>query len=481
MGQIGRIGPMGPIGQMGPMGLMGPIGLIRPIVLALMLVLLTACGGGGSDSVGGGEVVTPPPVNPEQGGGDTPYSAGPAMSFSAAFADQEVQKPASSPASRRAVGDGEFTTDSLQRLGFGVFCWYTRSSDHNGSNLKSITKEILMLNQKVEYKNGLWTYSPTKYWPLDASEKLTFRAYAPYVSYQLQMNETTGLPWLPVAVTATDYRNGTQHDPLWGTGKLVNGSEYNPLPDRSTFATDEDFEEAVKAYYRYGTLYDNITYKMSGDWRDKPTDHDPADTRDGTIDWYFHHGMAKLMFACSVIKDSGCDRVIIRSIKIESLYNQGLLSLSSPTTSENTKPEWAQKAGDMTVTLEEATPVNTEPGDLAPTPGAAEGHEYPFVITTSTTQATDYVNLLSHGLLIIPRDFTSPNQPMKVTISYSIDDDEEVLTATGNIPQNFRGNTSYTARLSLTPSTRGLEISLVQSAFAKWETTVEGGHDVYNW
>lgn len=437
-----------------------------------MLVLLTACGGG-SDSPNGMPEPTP---GGNTGGTSNPAGQGPAMSFSAAFADQDVQKPASSSASRRAVGDGEFELDNeaLQRLGFGVFCWYTRSSDHNGSNLKTITQEILMLNQKVEYKNGQWTYSPTKYWPLDASEKLTFRAYAPYVSYELQMNETTGLPWLPVVVTETDYRNGTQHDPLWGTGRLVNGSEYNELPD----PTDE---EAVKAYYRYGTLYDNITYKMSGDWRDLPNDHDPADTRNGFIDWYFHHGMAKLMFACSVIKDSGCDRVIIRSIKIEYLYNQGLLSLSSPTTSAITKPEWAQEDGNMTVTLEEATPDNTEPGDLAPTPGAAEGHEYPFVITTSTEQATDYVNLLSHGLLIIPRDFTSPNQPMKVTISYSIDDDEEVLTATGEIPQNFKGNTSYTARLSLTPSTRGLEISLVQSAFAKWETTVEGGHEVFNW
>ena len=329
------------------------------------------------------------------------------------------------------------------------------------------------MNQKVEYKNGLWIYSPTKYWPLDASEKLTFRAYAPYVSYQLQTDVTTGLPMLPVVVADTDYRNGKQHDPLWGTGRLVNTEteEYYPLPDPAN-------EEAVKAYYRYGTLYDNITYKMSGDWRDQPTDHTPADTRNGYIDWYFHHGMAKLMFACSVIQDPGCDRVIIRSIKIEGLYDQGLLSLSSSTTSASDKPSWTQKAGNMTVTLEEHDP-NTQPGDLAPTPGAEEGHEYPFVITSQTAQATDYVNLLSHGLLIIPRDFTSDG--MKITITYSIDDDEEVLTAKGNIEQDFKGNTSYTARLSLTPSTRGLEISLVQSAFAKWETTVQGEHEVYNW
>ena len=435
------------------------------ILIGLMLLLLTACSSS-SDSVD----VVPEPNNGDGNRNGSYEQSQRSIGFSGQFADGE-SKAASAPATR-GVGDGEFTLSNaeLQASGFGVYCWYTGSSNFTTAYASTT---VLMMNQKVEYKNGLWIYSPTKYWPLDASEKLTFRAYAPYVSYQLQTDVTTGLPMLPVVVADTDYRNGKQHDPLWGTGRLVNTEteEYYPLPDPAN-------EEAVKAYYRYGTLYDNITYKMSGDWRDQPTDHTPADTRNGYIDWYFHHGMAKLMFACSVIQDPGCDRVIIRSIKIEGLYDQGLLSLSSSTTSASDKPSWTQKAGNMTVTLEEHDP-NTQPGDLAPTPGAEEGHEYPFVITSQTAQATDYVNLLSHGLLIIPRDFTSDG--MKITITYSIDDDEEVLTAKGNIEQDFKGNTSYTARLSLTPSTRGLEISLVQSAFAKWETTVQGEHEVYNW
>ena len=183
---------------MGPIGPMGPMGLIRPIVLALVLVLLTACGGGGGDSISGGEVVPPPtnPTNPEQGGGDPPYSAGPAMGFSAVCADSDEQGASSAPrrGMRRAAGDpqpgdGEFTTTDLQASGFGVYCWYTgiksvpdkfEGEDH----IKNYADTILMLNQKVEYINSLWTYSPTKYWPLDASEMLTLRAYAPYVSYQ---------------------------------------------------------------------------------------------------------------------------------------------------------------------------------------------------------------------------------------------------------------------------------------------------------
>ena len=70
---------------------------------------------------------------------------------------------------------------------------------------------------------------------------------------------------------------------------------------------------------------------------------------------------------------------------------------------------------------------------------------------------------------------------MKVTITYSIDTDPTELTAVGTIERNFEGNTSYTVRLKLTPSTRGLEISLVQGAFTPWQVTVVGTHEVYNW
>lgn len=453
------------------------------ILTGLMMLLLAAC----SSSSDSSDVVP----EPNNGNGNPIEQSQRAIGFSGQFADGEggaafarATRSITRAGETPEPGEGEFTTADLQASGFGVYCWYTGNTAYV-SDIKSITRTILMLNQKVEYKNDLWTYSPSKYWPLNQDavnpDLLTFRAYAPYVSYQLQTDATTGLPKLPVVVTKDDYHNGTQHDPLWGTGRLVNGTEYNPLPDPAD-------EEALKEYYRYGTLYDNITYKMSGDWRDKPTDHVPADTRDGYIDWYFHHGMSKLMFTCSVIKDPGCDRVVIRSITIENLYTQGLLSLSSLTGSASEKPTWDQKAGNMSgddaVILSEATPDNTKAGDLARAPGDAEdpGYKpYPFVITTSKSDATPYTPLLSYGLLIIPRDFNSPNQPLKITIGYSIDSETEIQKATAEIEQDFKGNTSYTLKMNLTPSTRGLEISLVQGAFTPWKTTVEGTHEVYNW
>ena len=182
-----------------------------------------------------------------------------------------------------------------------------------------------------------------------------------------------------------------------------------------------------------------------------------ADERDGIIDWYFHHGMSRLMFSCSVVADPGCDRVVIRGISVAPLYQQGLLDLGSATTTAQDKPTWTERDGDMTVDISEET-----------------------VIETGAT-ATDYLNLLSKGLLIIPRDFGSPATPMTVTVSYSIDNDSDVLTAVGTIARNFEGNTSYTVKLSLTPSTRGLEITIVHAAFTQWQTGGTGSHTVYNW
>ncbi len=447
-----------PIRRSRTTGLIGLMGL-----MASVLLLLTACSSS-SDSVD---------VVPEPDNGNPVDQLQRSIGFAGFFADDEG-KAASARASRDITradetpepGKGEFTNADLQASGFGVYCWYTGTKDYaTGSHIKDYTKTILMLNQKVEYKNAQWTYSPTKYWPLNDEEKLTLRAYAPYVSYQLQTDEVTGLPMLPVVVKDDDYHNGTQHDPLWGTSKHDGTTDPTPDPD-----LDED--------KIYGLLYNNYTYQMSGDWLDLPSAHTPADKRNGYIDWHFHHGMSKLMFTCSVLKDPGCDKVIIRSITIENLYTQGLLSLSSPTKDKDDKPKWTKCDGDMTVTLSENDP-NTTAGDLAPAPGADEDHKYPFVIETGP-QATDPADLLSHGLLIIPRDFTS-GEPMKVTITYSIDDDAEKLTATGTIEQDFEGNTAYTLKMNLTPSTKGLEITLVQSAFTPWHDAGTGNHTVYNW
>ncbi len=419
---------------------------------------LMACSGSGD------ALVSEPPAGNGNDGGTQgqPHAVG----FSASFAKEEGgAAPSRTNSTTRGVGDGEYGLDEdapnkeLQASGFGVYCWYTGTNTYEtGTHIKDYTENILMLNQRVEYKNGQWTYSPSKYWPLADNEKLTFRAYAPYVSYQLQTDATTGLPMLPVVVTANDYRNGTQHDPLWGTARH-GGS------DGDAGAT-------------YGVLYDNYTYTMSGDQTSK-------DSRDGVVDWYFHHGMSKLMFTVSVTQDAGCDSVKIRSIEIKDLYKQGLLSLNSLTEQNTDKPTREQRSGDMTVTLSENETKMTEKGDFAPAPEPDPLPEnyipYPFVIRIANpSEATAPAPLLSKGLLIIPRDFEEDG--LKVTVTYSIDtDDVTTYTAKATVKKIFYGNTSYILGLSLTPSTQGLEITTLQSAFTAWADGGELERWVYNW
>ena len=387
------------------------------------------------------------------------------MGFSCRFAEPTT----------RAAGDGEYTTEMLKASGFGVYCWYTGSNHFDpaftapNTHIKDYLGDkgqLLMNNQKVVWDGTrtIWTYTPKKYWPINRDELLTLRAYAPYSSYV--MTDEHGMPQLPVVLgTATkntrlygnDYHEGKQHDPLWGTGRLVlPGGEY----DREA------------GHEKYGSLYDNITYEMSGDYRLA----NPSEARNGTIDWFFHHGMSCLMFTCSVIADPGCDKVIIRSIEINDLYTRGLLSLSSPTATESEKPVWNQRDGNMRVRLsnaDKADPSEADSADLA---------SKQFEINTKLTppRETDPVNLLRHGLLIIPREFAT-GEGMKVIVTYTIDNDSELKIAVGTIKRNFDGNTKYTLGLKLTPSTGGLNIDIVQSAFTPWSDGGTGEQEVYNW
>ena len=380
------------------------------------------------------------------------------MGFSCRFAE---------PVTKGAVGDGEYTTEMLQASGFGVYCWYTGSNHFDpaftapNTHIKDYLGEngqLLMNNQKVTYSGGVWSYTPKKYWPINQEELLTLRAYAPYTSYV--MTDVHGMPQLPVVLGTTtknarlygnDYHEGTQHDPLWGTGRLVlPGGEY----------------DRVAGHEKYGSLYDNITYEMSGDNRLKETT--PADTRNGTIDWFFHHGMSCLMFTCTVIADPGCDKVTIQSIEINDLYTRGLLSLSSPTATESEKPVWNQRDGNMRVRLsnaEDSTDLKSDPFEIN---------------IEDSSQPTGPVPLLSKGLLIIPREFAT-GEGMKVTVTYTIDNESELLIAVGTVKRNFDGNTKYTVELKLTPATKGLEIEIVQSAFTPWYDGGTGESDVYNW
>lgn len=106
----------------------------------------------------------------------------------------------------------------------------------------------------------------------------------------------------------------------------------------------------------------------------------------------------------------------------------------------------------------------------------------PFEINTNLIPPaeTEPDSLLSKGLLIIPRAYTGENK-MQITITYSIDSDNTPLDAKAEINNTFYGNTSYLLNLRLTPSTQGLDITMVQAAFTSWKDGGTGSYEPYNW
>lgn len=95
------------------------------------------------------------------------------------------------PQMTKAGSFDQTTTASIQRAqtaggGFGVFAYYTDNANYTSNSYYA----NFMYNQLVEYSSSAWTYAPVKYWPneygtganSEGTDKLTFLAYAPYVT-----------------------------------------------------------------------------------------------------------------------------------------------------------------------------------------------------------------------------------------------------------------------------------------------------------
>lgn len=75
-------------------------------------------------------------------------------------------------------------TEAADLTDIGVFAYFT----HSDFNANTATPNF-MYNQCVKkQEDGMWTYTPAKFWPNNLTDKISFFAYAPYV------NETGGNP-----------------------------------------------------------------------------------------------------------------------------------------------------------------------------------------------------------------------------------------------------------------------------------------------
>lgn len=233
----------------------------------------------------------------------------------------------------RAGKAGSLTTEGLKapEAGFGVFAYYTNTSDYTysavtttGATGQTTLKPNFMYNQKVTWSSTRssdgsyitnWEYTPVKYWPNNLSNtdvddqnndtnsdpakasenggKVTFFAYAPYVDHTapygtdgitaITDNSAASDPILTYVVPAT----GNPVDLLWGTygntSKNVNatantGVAYN--------ASGSDYAKSILPHWTDAGHTNSDGYRVNADLTKQKTN--------GKVDFAFKHALAKV-------------------------------------------------------------------------------------------------------------------------------------------------------------------------------------------
>ncbi len=141
--------------------------------------------------------------------------------------DEPVPEPSSSPIGfSPAVNDANtrYASDDLPAT-MGVFAYLTEGSGFNAST----STPNFMYNQLVTRNGTTWSYTPVKYWPTNANDKVSFFAYAPHNASGLTpcANTQKGYPSFTYTVPTAE---ASQEDLLVSTPLLnQNGGEIAPI------------------------------------------------------------------------------------------------------------------------------------------------------------------------------------------------------------------------------------------------------------
>lgn len=118
--------------------------------------------------------------------------------------------------SRAAIMD----LDDLKAQSFGVFAYYTDNSDY----VEGTSTPNFMFDQNVKWNGSAWAYSPLKYWPNEATDKLSFFAYAPHReqsngNIELAAGFDNASASAPSITYTLDGNQSTHVDLLWASPK----------------------------------------------------------------------------------------------------------------------------------------------------------------------------------------------------------------------------------------------------------------------
>lgn len=293
---------------------------------------------------------------------------------------------------RDAMTKGEITDNkNLPTKKFGVFAYYTGTTNFTTSN-----KPNFMYNQEVagnrDASKVTWSYSPVKYWPNKADEKISFFAYSPYtlanptpsnniISHSA--NNAQGTPTLNFKVSTTVTE---QTDLLWAT-PLLNKTKAENNIDSLKFT----FNHALSRIgFKVVALADVVNVD-----------------NDGTNDVATHTSYLGTETT-----------IIVESVKLSGDFNTvGLLKYTYDDPSSNYKA--AIEATDAT----ESTSFTLN-NNLTSTSDTEYGN-FTNIADKVTTTATQLNNENSY-LMIIPQDFTSTDKLTLEVIYHVVTSDSKL-------------------------------------------------------
>lgn len=252
----------------------------------------------------------------------------------------------------------DFTTSNLTSM--GVFAYLT-----NGEFITSATPNY-MYNQAVTKNSGTntgWTYSPTKYWPTNGTDKISFFAYAPKDASGVALSDAThaNYPYLTYTVPAEE---AGQTDLLAATpqmnksGGTVNFPLNHALTKVKFVVKSGDGNKTEKALHSFsvkakasGQLTYNATGFSWGNMSGNTTTFTPANNTDITVPG---NGTADIATFYLLPDNTGASFSMKYTIQ-ETIASEGMTLTNTVTITDKdiaTSPAWeAGKVITYTITI----------------------------------------------------------------------------------------------------------------------------------
>ena len=359
---------------------------------------------------------------------------------------------------------GTQTNATLATDGFGILAFYTDNSSYNSST----STPNFMYNTQVSNSGAGWTYSPIKYWPNEhgtnaasgAVDKLSFFAYAPWVSVTNLANGSTGLSEGITSLTGNNAggdpkvtftiptKAANQIDLLWGVAAAGAPTATAQVDPANTITTGMPFIDLTKQEC------------------------------DGNVKFLFKHALAKLDFKVQAIVDNdteetiavdGNTKVFVRKVEVfGKFHTSSTLNLNNTTVGAGI-PNWVAptttNAGTDPVFIfndgkQDANDKLTDGSESADIADA-------FVDGAGVTKVAQKLLKNDHEFLIIPTDLTGAGKGFKVRITYDIETTDpnlagyltdgttngskvkNVITTKDAVSLNFEAGKIYTITLKL--------------------------------